>query len=109
MPRRKNESRLEPPERVTLKLSDMAFEAGAIGHDASGIPVFADYGLPGETVVVELLRRRAGVSLGRVVEVLSSSPDRITPPCPYFGECGGCQWQHITYPRQLSLKQHVVR
>jgi 23S rRNA (uracil1939-C5)-methyltransferase len=109
MPRRKNESRLEPPERVTLELSDMAFEGGAIGHDDSGSPVFADYGLPGETVVVELLRRRAVVSLGRVVEVLSPSPDRITPPCPYFGECGGCQWQHITYTRQLSLKQHVVQ
>jgi 23S rRNA (uracil1939-C5)-methyltransferase len=109
MPRRSDETRLDPPQRVTLKLTDMAFEGGAIGHDDSGATVFADYGLPGETVVVELQRRRAGVSLGRVVEVLSSSPDRVTPPCAYFGECGGCQWQHIAYPHQLSLKQHVVR
>jgi 23S rRNA (uracil1939-C5)-methyltransferase len=109
MPRRKNDTRLDPPQRVTLSLSDMAFEGGAIGQDDSGATVFADYGLPGEKVVVEVQRRRAGVSLGRVVEVLSPSPDRIAPPCAYFGECGGCQWQHITYQRQLSLKQHIVR
>jgi 23S rRNA (uracil1939-C5)-methyltransferase len=109
MPRRNDETRLDPPQRVTLRLSDMTFEGGAIGRDESGETVFADYGVPGETVVVDLYRRRAGVSLGRVVEVLLPSPDRIAPPCAYFGECGGCQWQHITYERQLSLKQHIVR
>ena len=100
---------MDPPQRVTLSLSDMAFEGGAIGRDDSGATVFADYGLPGENVVVEVQRRRAGVSLGRVVEVLSPSPDRISTALPYFGECGGCQWQHIAYERQLSLKQHIVR
>src|SRR3989304_2117221 len=108
MSRRRDESRVDPPERVTLQLTDMAFEGGAMGEHGSGT-VFADYGLPEETVVVEIQRRRAGVALGRVVDVISPSPDRVEPPCPYFGQCGGCQWQHIAYPRQLSLKERIVR
>ena len=108
MSRKKAENRLDPPERVTLQLDDIAFEGGALAHDGPRI-VFAEYGIPGETVSVELLRSRAGVAMGRVVAVLKSSPDRVDAPCPYFGACGGCQWQHITYPRQLTFKEHIVR
>src|SRR5207247_11480996 len=95
-------------ERVTVQLDDIAFEGGALAHDGPRI-VFAEYGIPGETVSVELLRSRAGVAMGRVVAVLKSSPDRVDAPCPYFGTCGGCQWQHIAYSRQLAFKEHIGR
>src|SRR5437867_1204016 len=108
MSRRKAADWLDPPERVTVQLEDIVFEGGALARDGSGI-VFAEYGIPGETVSVELLRRRAGVAMGRVVEVLKSSPDRVEAPCSYFGACGGCQWQHIAYPRQLAFKERIVR
>ncbi len=106
--RRNRQTRIDPPERVTLTLGEMAFEGGTVAHN-DGRTIFVECGLPGETVVAELDRERAGVFHGRVLEVLEASPDRVEPACVYFGECGGCQWQHISYERQLELKRDIVR
>jgi 23S rRNA (uracil1939-C5)-methyltransferase len=107
MRRKRRDKRIDPPERLSVTFEDMAFEGGALGHVGDDV-VFADYGIPGETAVVEIDRRRAGVALGRVTEVLVRSPDRVEPACPYFGVCGGCQWQHIAYDEQLALKRRIV-
>lgn len=96
-------------ERITLRLTDMAYQGPALGRADDGRVIFADFGIPGEEVVVEIDRKHRQYSAGRVVEVLSPAPERVEPPCPYFGKCGGCQWQHIAYERQVELKQHIVR
>ncbi|MSQ10184.1 MAG: class I SAM-dependent RNA methyltransferase [Dehalococcoidia bacterium] len=70
--------------------------------------VWVSFGIPGETVVAEVADRHAHHIEARTVEVLAAAPDRVTPPCPYYGACGGCQYQHIAYDRQLELKQQVV-
>lgn len=94
-------------EPVEMTLTGMAHRGPGVGR-VDGQVVFAFYGIPGERVLVQLERRRKKYLHGRVVEVLEPSPDRIEPKCPYYGVCGGCQWQHITYAAQMRLKRQVV-
>ena len=71
-------------------------------------PVFVFGGIPGEEVLAEVVRVHRKYASARVVEVLAASPSRVDPPCPYFGECTGCQWQHVSYQAQLAAKRDKV-
>lgn len=95
------------PERVVLTLTDLAHGGDAVGA-WQGQKVFVPLGLPGEEVVVNLAPGGARYLRGRLLEVLRPSPDRVTPPCPYYGLCGGCDWQHLAYPAQLAAKRRIV-
>jgi len=106
--RRRKQGYLDEPERHALTLTDMAYEGHAIGR-LDDLVVFAEYGIPGEEVVVEVYRKTSAFANARVVEVLKASPDRVEAPCQYYGLCGGCHWQHISYEAQLELKRHVVQ
>ncbi len=66
-------------------------------------------GIPGERARVGLLPPGPGRQRGRLVELLSPSPERVTPRCRHAAECGGCDWQHIAYPAQLRYKQRLVQ
>ncbi len=60
-------------------------------------------------MTVEVLKDKRHFAHARLLEVQNPSPDRIEPPCPFFGECGGCHWQHASYPAQLAFKTAIVR
>ncbi|MGE5693238.1 MAG: 23S rRNA (uracil(1939)-C(5))-methyltransferase RlmD, partial [Candidatus Zixiibacteriota bacterium] len=74
----------------------------------NGRAVFLDYGLPGEQVKAEILRRRKGFLEGRLLEVISPSTDRIASRCPHFGTCGGCVYQDFSYEKQAQEKEKLV-
>lgn len=76
-----------------------------------GQVIFLRGALPGETVRAQVTSagKRGGFLRGRVVEVLSGSSARISPPCRHFGVCGGCDWQHASRATQLEIKAAVVR
>jgi 23S rRNA (uracil1939-C5)-methyltransferase len=93
---------------LTLKLTHLAATGEAIArHD--GLAVFVPYGLPGETVRVEIVQRQRSLARGRIVEMLEVAPDRVEPICPHFGQCGGCAWQHMDYSAQVAAKTALVR
>jgi 23S rRNA (uracil1939-C5)-methyltransferase len=96
-----------PRERVTLELSGVAHGGEAIGrHD--GRVFFVPYGLPGETVVAEIVQDKPDYARAEIVELVEASPERVLAPCAYFGTCGGCQWQHASYEAQLQFKRGIV-
>ena len=92
---------------ITLTIHDVAFGGkGVARHE--GKVVFVPYVIPGEVVAAEVVREKKKFAEADLVSVETPSPDRVAPPCPYFGRCGGCAYQHMTYERQLALKAAQV-
>ncbi|HVB96800.1 MAG TPA: class I SAM-dependent RNA methyltransferase [Chloroflexota bacterium] len=100
---------MHPGTRIFLTLTDISYLGGAVGHIEDNFAVFARGGLPGERVSVEIEEVRPRFARGVVVAVDEPAPERVTPPCPYFGACGGCQWQHLAYAAQLRWKEEILR
>jgi len=107
--RKPSPQRNTPTREVTLSLTHIAHGGEALGHQ-EGKVIFVPYAIPGETVRARVVREKKNWARATLLEVVTPSPDRVDPPCPYFGpdRCGGCQWQHIAYERQLVLKQEIV-
>lgn len=70
--------------------------------------VFADGGVPGDLVVVELIEEKARWARGVVIDVVEPGAARVVPPCPYQARCGGCPWQVAALPAQLAAKHQIV-
>ncbi len=77
-------------------------------ENSTGWVVMVPFTLPGERVRARVFRNHKNFSEADLVEVLTPSPHRVEAPCPLFGRCGGCQYQHLTYTEQLRWKQQQV-
>ena len=64
--------------------------------------------LPGERIRVAAEQEKPGLVRARTLEVLQSAPERVAAPCPVFGRCGGCQYQHAPYDLQLRAKRDIL-
>jgi 23S rRNA (uracil1939-C5)-methyltransferase len=98
---------LEAGARLTVACEGMVHGGLCLAH-AEGATLLVDGAIPGETAEVALTFRKGRTWFCRVVGVAEASPDRVNPPCPYVDECGGCQLQHVAYPRQLELKREIL-
>jgi 23S rRNA (uracil1939-C5)-methyltransferase len=76
---------------------------------AGGKTVFVSLAAPGDRVRVRVEREQGNVLFASIVEIITSGPSRIEPPCPYFGRCGGCDFQQLTYNAQLAAKAEMIR
>ncbi len=74
-----------------------------------GKAIFVPLVLPGETVRLRVIENKSGYATAEPVAVLTASELRIAPPCPHFGPCGGCNYQHTDYANQLAVKRAILR
>lgn len=92
---------------VELTIEDVAFGGKGVGRD-QGKAVFIPVTVDGERVTAKIVREKKQFAEGELVELLEPSPHRVLPECPYFGRCGGCSYQHVSYEHQLELKARQV-
>ena len=94
--------------QVELEFGDLMANGQAVGR-SGGVVVFCFGPLPSERARVRVVSVKAAYVVAQLLELLSESSSRARPFCPVFGECGGCQVQHLAYPAQLAWKRDVVR
>jgi len=83
---------------------------GGVGlAHADGKTIFVSLAAKGDRVRVTIDRKQGNALFASIVEIVEASPDRIEPPCPYFGRCGGCDFQQMTYEAQLNAKAEIIR
>jgi 23S rRNA (uracil1939-C5)-methyltransferase len=98
----------KPGDQLRVTLGAVVNRGMTIAHTPEGQAILVSFGAPGEEVVVEIDRVHKDRITAHVAEILRPSPDRVTPLCPYFMTCGGCNYQHLSYEAQLELKREVV-
>jgi 23S rRNA (uracil1939-C5)-methyltransferase len=94
---------------MEITIEKIVHGGDAMGRAPDGRPVFVPFAAPGERIRVEPEESRKGFFRARLVEVIEPAPDRIAPRCRHFGECGGCQFQHLTYASQVRAKESILR
>ena len=93
---------------ITLRIEKSAFGGfGLTFHDTHAM--FIPFVLPGELVEITEPEYKRSVGFSKPVKILEPSEDRITPECPNFGTCGGCDYLHMTYERELVEKKAILK
>ncbi len=93
-------------EDMVVKIEKMAFGGSGFGH-LEGKACFVPFTAPGDVAKIRAKVVKRSYLEGELLELLEPSVRRVTPPCPVFGSCGGCNWQHLSYSDQLSAKEEI--
>src|SRR5262245_39122995 len=95
-------------EVLDLTVDDLAFGGEGVGR-VQGYVVFVRGALPGDRLRIRIVEARSRFGRGVIESIEAPSPDRVNAPCAYFGRCGGCRLQHLSYAAQLAFKEKQVR
>ncbi|MFM8876436.1 MAG: class I SAM-dependent RNA methyltransferase [Anaerolineae bacterium] len=98
-----------PSSQHEITLEKLTYGGEAMGRLSDGRAVFVPFGLPGETVRIQLTQEKQNFARGEILEILKPSPDRITAKCKHFTQCGGCHYQNLPYEKQQLAKADILR
>src|SRR5712671_6038101 len=98
---------LHTGDRLTVTIEKLVHGGHGLARQ-EGRVIFIPEVLPGETVQAEIREVKKGVAFARLLEVIHPSPNRISPPCKIYSECGGCQIQHIKDSIQTEIKTALI-
>lgn len=93
----------------TLVIKKIITGGKGLGTLPDGMVIMVPSALPGETVVARETKAHRGYKEAQLVRIIEAAPERITPPCPYYQDCGGCDLQHAAYPDQLRFKRQILQ
>ncbi|ENF8750011.1 23S rRNA (uracil(1939)-C(5))-methyltransferase RlmD [Vibrio fluvialis] len=104
----------QPKKKTTINQKHQSVTVTKLDHQSAGIayhegkPVFIDGALPGEDVLMQLTESKSKFARAKLIKVLKPSAQRVTPFCPYYAECGGCDLQHLEHAAQIEHKQQAL-
>ena len=100
--------KLRKGDLIELTIEKMAYGAHGIGR-IDDFVVFVRSAVPGDRITARIYKKKRAYAEAEIVELITPSPDREKPLCPFSGYCGGCQWQQIRYEKQLQYKREQVK
>ncbi len=106
-PARARKANTQPQTPLTLEVERLSHEGRGIAK-VDGKTTFVAGALPGETLSARITTQHKRYNEAELIEVLTESPHRVTPPCPHYDQCGGCDLQHLSIEQQREHKQQQV-
>jgi 23S rRNA (uracil1939-C5)-methyltransferase len=94
---------------IEVTIEKVIFGGDGLARIQQGFIVFVPFAAEGDRIRVRITERKAHHARAEIVEILQPGLARENPPCPYYGKCGGCQYQHLTYAEECRLKENQVR
>lgn len=95
-------------EEIVVKIEKIVPNGYGLAF-AEGLTVFVSLAVSGDYLRVRIREKKGKVAFAEIVEIIEPSPERITPPCQYFGKCGGCDFQQMSYQTQLEAKVGIIQ
>ena len=100
---------MELNEQYKVEFVDIDYEGRGVCKLENNFPIFVPDALKGERALIEITDLKKNFGSGRVIRFYEKSPLRKNPPCPFYGECGGCNLMHLDYQTSLDFKTSLVK